>query len=847
MSRLAARGLVVALVSALAVAGLYAWLTRPLVFHWGTAIPSSAQNIEHPPVVHMVPGDHLQLLYHFELSRGMLTGQIPPFCNPFEFNFGQEARERYRPSAGFLPLSGIYAALAGWIGSAAAWNTTGLLALILSAFFTWLWLGRFETGRGARALGTLVALVLPFRWISLLGGSPAGFALLWLPLLGFLTDRAVREARFRDGFWLGAALMMCGWADLQVFFFAVLAFPVLVALSCVAAPCGWRGLPWLKAWRLLPGLLLFAGLTAAYHGWRHAALAGSLMGKGRSWTEVRLFSPTPRGLLSLTDYGADQSVYLGWMVILLLLGALLLGLSARRKPRGEAVPFGLWLTGLACVLAMVLLALGANGPADGWPLRMIRRFFPFYSMIRQPAKIYCLMVLALPWLVAVGWGSLARGLRPRVRVVLQALFAAGLMVEASLVIRCTVCELEFDQPAYSAVARDARARGGAQARALVLPIWPGDSADSSVFLHHAMSQNLWLVNGYSPVVSKDYFEKVFRFLESANQGRLDGAQVAALRERGIGYVLLHENLFPEKVSPFPVTATRDRLLAHPSLELLARSGPVWAFRVVADHAEPPIPESRTLFPARRWEFEDRAVNVADERCSGGAYRAWGPGGTWETPPWRLADRTNQYWMVRVRGDGLVRWRTLGENVEWGASESRVQSAEWTWLRLPVPAIPVFGPVRLAADVIQGRIDADCGRLVAGEWEEPLVWAPGASRSFPAQDFFHAGHSDPADGSVRFHPETDRAGAVLYGPKLPLVPGRYALEWEIEAEAPAGTVLGWFNVRFREADEGGAVILRSGDIARVEWEQTESIPVNWVVVYNRAAPMTVRRAVLTRLR
>jgi hypothetical protein len=101
--------------------------------------------------------------------------------------------------------------------------------------------------------------------------------------------------------------------------------------------------------------------------------------------------------------------------------------------------------------------------------------------------------------------------------------------------------------------------------------------------------------------------------------------------------------------------------------------------------------------------------------------------------------------------------------------------------------------------------------------------------------------------VAFRPDRDPAGAVLYGPKLPLAPGRYALEWEIASPAPPGAELGWFNVRFREGDENGRVPLRAGAPARVEWDQPDSLPVNWVLVYNRAAPLTVRRAVLTRLR
>jgi hypothetical protein len=834
------------LLGVLAVAGLYLWLTRPLAAHWTSAIPSSSRNVERPSIRSMMPGDHLQLLYHFELARGMLSGRIPWFQNPYEFNFGDDA-SRFRPGSYFLPLSAVYALLAPWTGQAAAWNATGLLSVWLSAVFTWLWLGRFRTDLGSRFLGTLIACLLPFRWVSLLGGSPAGFALFWLPLLAWLTDRAVREGKAWTGFAIGGTLLFCGWSDLQVFFFASLAVPLLALLSVASAPGGWKALPSRRWARVVPGLLLLGLLIVVYHSWRHAYLTESLMGHGRSWNEVRLFSPTPRGLWLQTDFGQDAVVYLGWAITAALLGAFALETCVRVRRGESAGRYAVWLAIAAAAGLVVWLSLGGNSPDDGWLLRQVRRAFPFYKMIRQPAKIYALMVLLLPWLVATGWGDRARALPSRFRTGAIGLLTIALLVEMSFVIRATICRLDTEQPAYAAILRDADASGLKPPRALVLPLWPGDSADSSVYLHYAQRYGLRLVNGYSPAVSRRYIEGVFRFLESANQGGLTSSQIAALRERGIGYVLLHEDLFPEKVSPFPVSATIDRLMANPELEFLAQSGSVWAFRIVAVRApSEPGPEP-VRFPARRWEFEGGTVRVGDPLCSGGAHAAWTtPGPAWASRLWRVAPGSGLRWLVRVRGEGRIRWSTVTPDGILGSEEREIRSSGWEWQSLLLPELPGFGQVGLTAELISGRADADCGRLIRGEWLSREM-SPGAVVQIPARDFFHAGHGTPGEDAVAFRPDRDPAGAVLYGPKLPLAPGRYALEWEIASPAPAGTELGWFNVRFREDDESGRVPLRAGTPARVEWEQADSLPVNWVLVYNRSAPLTVRRAVLTRLR
>ena len=67
---------------------LVAWLAMswPLPKHLGDCIPAAAENGGTNPVRTMMAGDHLQLLYYFNLFGDMLQGRAPPGYNVFELS-----------------------------------------------------------------------------------------------------------------------------------------------------------------------------------------------------------------------------------------------------------------------------------------------------------------------------------------------------------------------------------------------------------------------------------------------------------------------------------------------------------------------------------------------------------------------------------------------------------------------------------------------------------------------------------------------------------------------------------------------------------------------------------------
>ena len=107
---------------------------------------------------------------------------------------------------------------------------------------------------------------------------------------------------------------------------------------------------------------------------------------------------------------------------------------------------------------------------------------------------------------------------------------------------------------------------------LELPIWPGVTAWSSIYQYYVTRYRYRMVNGYSPATSREYVEKVFKPLYPMDFGEVREPQYEFMRRNGIRFVVMHEEAFPEKISPFPPSLTNARLARSPYLEFLTSDG-----------------------------------------------------------------------------------------------------------------------------------------------------------------------------------------------------------------------------------------------------------------------------------
>ncbi|MBI2441199.1 MAG: hypothetical protein HYV35_07510 [Lentisphaerae bacterium] len=886
---------------------VWAFFSWPLPRYIGRGVPTAA-HLEPVDIQPMIPGDHLQFMYYCWLAGDMVAGQTPFFYNLYEFNTGND-RERFEPYAYYFPFSLIYALAAGVFGRAFGWNLTGFISLWLTYLLTWLLVRRWTNSELIMAIAALLGIIIPFRWINLFGGSPAGFAMAWVSAILLGVDLAVRENRIGGGVLAGAALLMASWGDLHVFFFSTLALPVWGAVVFTAkTDFQWRRsasyFHLVKA--LLPiGLFIAAALFfPLLMKWLYSALMGAApvahATGPRSIREIMIYSPDWRGFLGLNKQGIASHVYLGGGVLLFLTAgylALIRHFCGAWRTHGRNV-IVLTLIGLSLLVVMVL-ALGPRGPLHGLFFESARALIPPYAMIRQPAKIFCLMPSLLAVAAALGLTGLVQGIgiairvaapvrawiapaatgsRPRLHetvaafggliqlqagrvwtILVPVVFAGLLLWDYERRVNPTISLLEKNQAAYAAVAADAAA-SQATPRALVLPLWPGDSHYASTYQYFASLYRVRMVNGYNPFIKEGYLENVFRRFESLNQGALAEDQLAGLRDMKVRYILLHENLFPEKVSPFPVTATLGALLRHPSLELLKQDGSVWAFKILnTPRAQVPmVPTWDILFPARWFEMEkakaERRVTVkASPSASGGAFvTLTETNASLRTPPARAVAVSNLHWLVRARGQGRVAAELWVDEQPTAIEPIGVEADDWIWLNIPIPAYQGLATLNLKLALQTGAVEFDLSLLTAGAW--PML-NPGESVTLPAALFFHAGHIDLKSGDVVFRPDFEPYGIVFYGPKLPLPKGTYEVAVDFTSPAPPGTLLGEVNL---DQLEGGGdnlnVPIRAGDPARGRWRQHENLPFNLALVYSAgadraegAASLEIQHLTITRLK
>ena len=779
--------------------GAFLW---PLPAHLAGGVAYTAHATAGEPPRTLVQGDHLQLQYHFDLVHEMLAGRIRAFSNPREFAVDPATPAPRRVDPFYFPFALPYALLRFALPDALCWNLAQLLSVFLGLLFCHRLARRFGAGPLAALATAALASCVPYRWVVLAGGSPTGFGMGLVPGVALGADMAVCDRSVRGGALAGALLFCLYAADLHCFLFAALSLPLWGALALLRSERGLRR-PFALAAPLAP-IALGGALAGALGLFAKAGYEGTDAAAGRTLRELEVNSPDWHAFFdpSYFSHSPDQ-FYMGVVLALCLVAAGLAVVAAFRPRAGRwRAPLAGAVLG-AAILFVFCLALGTHGPLEALPLRLVRKLVPPFRMVRQPLKVFCLLPALYAAFFALAWS-----LRPRLR------FSKGTIAPAVAIVllaflsghrgmRAGIClEPGRADAAWLAAAADARARGVAP-RALVLPIWPGDSSWSSIYQYHAVRAGVSMLNGYAAVRTHDYAERVFRRFETMTEGDLTDDQLAGLRQLGVTHVILHENAFPAKVSPFPFGETLRRHLADPRLRLVGWNPGVWAFAVCDREDDAPWPtalepglriegpDPAPVVPAataRHWRFDPPATNAAVKLRSFAGIRRDGFG-----------------WLVRAEADkDLVLVTSVPGSGE-PAATNRFPAVEgaapgswrlaWVpapfpgsnlWTRLETPGTARISDLTFAEDPA-ARPAAD-----------PLLFIPasGLVHEFGATSFLSLnGVLQPLPG-LSFSPGRDPPCVAAEGPglPLPLAPGRWRAVLEPRNDpAPA---------RFRFADGAG---------------------------------------------
>lgn len=794
----------------LAICGILLWavFTRPLCRNFSTAIPYADHSEQSSVSESIVPGDHIQLLYHFWLCRDMIAGNTPTFSNVYEFNTGDDS-VRFKFDPFYIPFSLVYCIVSPLFGNAAGWNAAGLFSVFLGLFGIYVLVRRYGASPCLSILISLVATAHPYRWITLFGGSPTGFASGLVPWVLCGLDGIVRDKSWKYGLLAGFSLFFAYCSDLHVFYFSTLLSPCWCIFAFLASGAKFS-LSKIEIRKLVVAfipfvVLAFAAAVAVVS--TSEKLAGSTMASGRTIKELCLFTPEVNGLIAWKHLGISNHIFCGNLAILFLVFALIVFvcLGKKHKPDEEttgnrrqasngtpfpghgaaqaaadggcnckqlmpARPAVLILLLAAAVCMVIFLSLGANGPLWGFPIRAARRLIPKYTMIRQPMKVLSVVAPLLAVLYALLLAPLFRtvsGRKDRWLRVAVICMAVAAVAEIGLWFSPALCRLPAKLDAYVSAADDASGKHIDKPGALAVPMWPGDSHWSSIYEYGVISSRLRLVNGYSPAVPAEYFEGVFSKLETVNHGFLSEEQIDLMISHGIRYVLFHEQPYPSKVSPFPSSVALRRLRSNQRLELICASDGIWTFAVDTNAKsnndnKPLAPVMYSDFPA---SYHWSAEKLSDVRRIPGIakkYRTRLRAPIPETPEMR--------YLILASGGGKI------------VSESGVE--------IPIPkekewiSVPFAYPYGENFGTVEGQPCLEHVLIAAGKYEPEkteFVWSGGM--------LFHTGFSDPETGSVTF-PASHIAGCLLYGPDIPFPKGKYVaeLDCEFEGEGEFGALL-----------------------------------------------------------
>lgn len=416
--------------------------------------------------------------------------------------------------------------------------------------------------------------------VSLLGLAIWQALAAWLLAAGVMTEprAAARRSLAACLPWLLAALAATGRGQLVVA--AALALPIAIHAAWLAA--AWRRW-WTPRLPVVPVVVAIAGGLAA-GGFllllQRLLLRRSVSGAGRTLHEVLLFSPTPDDFFTRVNLASGRTVYPG--VVALALAVVAVVALARQKPAG--VRRMLWL--FAPMLAAgIIVSLGPR--LEAFPLFEVAfRLVPSWNFIRQPAKAQVIAALGLAVLGAVGTDWLTARWRRGGRALAALVLGLLVAVDYHPWQATGVSGLPSGGPEFETI----RAQGG---RALWIPLWPGDSAYSGLYLYATTLTRVPMLNGYSAWLDRSYLTDIYRPLEAMNLGVVGESEAATLRRLGVSQVILHRDAFPLKVSAFGPALTLAHLRASPFLDPVETPPGDWALRVFrvreTPRAVPPTP------------------------------------------------------------------------------------------------------------------------------------------------------------------------------------------------------------------------------------------------------------------
>jgi hypothetical protein len=320
---------------------------------------------------------------------------------------------------------------------------------------------------------------------------------------------------------------------------------------------------------LLPAFALFSWLLFE----KMTKLDESVISEGRPLNIIRLYSPALEDVWTRFQDNSEKMVYPGIFAILLALVGLFMYFS--RAMRNHSL-LQKWIFACAGLLFLLTYALSFGPNLSSVPIYIFfHSTVPHFDYIRVPTRILYLSFFFLSILCAFGFRTLIQWIGRKSWVIAVA-FLLGIFVDYLPAKPPGISLMPNHHPLYAYVKQHLKH----DQRILEIPIWPGESAWSSIYQFYSTRYRVPMVNGYRPAISMAYVKNVFLPLSRINSGVMNSEIWQMLKNWKVRFILIHEEAFPGKVSPFPPHFTTLRLKESEYLKFIHRQDEIYLFEVL---------------------------------------------------------------------------------------------------------------------------------------------------------------------------------------------------------------------------------------------------------------------------
>ena len=400
---------------------------------------------------------------------------------------------------------------------------------------------------------------------------------------------------------------------------------------------------------ILP-FLLMCSLTVVWAMYTRSHLETSIAAEGRPITQIMKYSPEIGDILERHNRSVEKNIYLGLLPLVLACMSLFL---RKVEGRRNILFFG------AIFIVSLTLSFGPNLEPYIHLYNILYDHLPFFNYPRVAGRMITVSAVAmavlsgygLKWLTTSSPSPQSSPQRERKYKdnpsPLRAMarrgegwvrgrhFYVGLIFIFTLLDFSPFSLRGISIPSKGNAVYEEISKNRGDKKVIEIPIWPGDSAWSSIYQYYVTLYRYHMINGYDPGVSKRYVEEIFNKLYPLDFGELREGEYNLLKDLRVKYIVMHEEEFPRKVSPFPFRSSLDNMKRSPYVKFINKDGLIYLFEVNDDVIQVKNPEFSISSPIGglyQAETLPRLVGtvVKDVEASGGeaAFGKMGIGEGW---------------------------------------------------------------------------------------------------------------------------------------------------------------------------------------------------------------------------